>query len=414
MTPIQVVGVGLDGAVGLAPAVLEVIQQAQILVGGDRLLQYFPHHSAQQWSLTNLSERLRQHVAQPDPALVVVLTSGDPLFFGLGRQLLQVIPPELITFHPHVSSVQLAFSRVKLPWQEATVISAHGRSLDRLAAAVKKGASPIAVLTDPENTPTAIAQFLQSLGLPAHYRMWVCENLGGSDEQVRQFDLAEVPASGWSALNVVILQRHDSSPTLATVPLMGIPDSAFLSFRDRPGLMTKRAVRVQVLAELALQSHQTIWDIGAGTGSVSIEIARLVPTAQVWAIEKTTAGVELIRQNAARFQTPDIHVIAGQAPTALAELPHPDRVFIGGSQGQLTSILAHCSSHLNGSGIIVIALATLETQAELIQWQHDHPDWRVTYQQLTFTRSVAVGSLTRWEPLNPVVLATAQRSDSRQ
>ena len=413
MTPIQVVGVGLDGAAGLAPTVLEVIQQAQILAGSDRLLQHFSSHPAQQWPLTDLPERLRQHATQPHPALVVVLTSGDPLFFGLGRQLLQVVPPEFITFHPHVSSVQLAFSRVKLPWQAATVISAHGRSLDRLATAVKQGASPIAVLTDPENTPTAIAQFLQSLSLPAHYRMWVCENLGGPDEQVRQFTLVEVPASGWSALNVVILQRHDSSPALATVPLLGIPDSAFLSFRDRPGLMTKRAVRVQILAELALQPHQVVWDIGAGTGSVSIEIARLVPTAQVWAIEKTTVGVELIRQNAVRFQTPNIHVISGQAPTALAELPNPDRVFIGGSQGQLTSILAHCRSRLNDSGTIVIALATLENQAELIQWQHDHPDWRVTYQQLAFTRSVSVGSLTRWEPLNPVVLATLQRSDSR-
>jgi len=410
MTPIQVVGVGLDGAAGLPPPVRAVVDQAMILAGSDRLLQQFPQHPAQRWPLTDLPARLRQHVAQPHPALVVVLTSGDPLLFGLGRQLLQVIPPEYVTVHPHVSSVQLAFSRVKLPWQDATIVSAHGRSLDRLAHAVKKGASLIAVLTDPENTPTAIAHFLQSLGLPTHYRMWVCENLGGADERIRQWAIADVPAGGWEALNVVILQRNDSSPELPALPLLGIPDSAFLSFRDRPGLMTKRAVRVQIVAELALQPDQVIWDIGAGTGSVSVEVARLLPTGQVWAIERTTAGAELIRQNASRFKTPNIHVIAGLAPLALADLPTPDRVFIGGSQGKLAAILAHCCEHLRATGVIVIALATLETQAELAQWQRDHPDWTVTYQQLAFTRSVAVGSFTRWDPLNPVVLATLQRS----
>ncbi|RZM81719.1 bifunctional cobalt-precorrin-7 (C(5))-methyltransferase/cobalt-precorrin-6B (C(15))-methyltransferase [Leptolyngbya iicbica] len=414
MTPIQVVGVGLDGAAGLAPMVLSIIQQAQILAGSDRLLQQFPDHPAQRWTLKDLPQRLQQHVAQPDPALVVVLTSGDPLFFGLGRQLLQVIAPEWLTFHPHVSSVQLAFSRAKLPWQDATVVSAHGRSLDRLAAAVKKGISPIAVLTDPENTPTAIARWLQSLGLPTHYRLWVCENLGGADEQVRQFALSEVPSGVWSGLNVVILQRCDAPPELSRIPLLGIPDAVFLSFRDRPGLMTKRAVRVQILAELALQPHQVIWDIGAGTGSVSVEIARLVPTGQVWAIECTTAGAELIRQNAARFQTPNLQVITGSAPTVLTDLPAPDRIFIGGSHGQLTAILTHCCGQLRDAGVIVIAFATLENQAELAQWQRDHPDWTVTYQQLALTRSVAVGSFTRWDPLNPVILATLQRSAGGQ
>jgi len=170
MTPIQVVGVGLDGAAGLSESTRSLIQQAQILAGGDRLLIQFADHPAQRWSLTDLPTRLQQHLAQPQPALVMVLTSGDPLFFGFGRQLLQVLPAAAITFHPHVSSVQLAFSRVKVPWQEATLISAHGRSLEQLITAVKKGASPIAVLTDPVNTPGAIARCVQSLGLPQPFR----------------------------------------------------------------------------------------------------------------------------------------------------------------------------------------------------------------------------------------------------
>lgn len=414
MTPIQVLGVGLDGAAGLSASTLAIIQQAQILAGSDRLLAQFPDHPGQRWSLTDLPARLQQHLAQPDPAPVAVLTSGDPLFFGLGRQLLQVLPAATLTFHPHVSSVQLAFSRVKVPWQGASLISAHGRSLDQLAAAAKKGASPIAVLTDPVNTPAAIARFLQSLRLPTTYEMWVCENLGGVEERVQHFALDDPLLNDISPLNVVILQRVANPPLPDQLPLLGIPDSAFLSFGDRPGLMTKREIRIQILAELALQPQQVIWDIGAGTGSVSVEMARLLPSAQVWAIEKTAAGCELIRQNAQRFGTPNITVVSGLAPAVLAGLPQPDRIFIGGSQGQLTEILATCSAQLQDGGVIAIALATLENQAELMAWQGAHPDWQVTYQQVAVARSVAVGSLTRWQPLNPVVLATLHQSTRRQ
>ncbi|MEM9766885.1 MAG: precorrin-6y C5,15-methyltransferase (decarboxylating) subunit CbiE [Cyanobacteria bacterium P01_D01_bin.71] len=407
MTPIQVVGMGLDGASGLSATARAIIQQAAILAGSNRLLRDFPQHPAPRWPLTDLPKRLQQHLQNPQPATVVVLASGDPLLFGLGRQLLQVIPATAITFHPHVSSIQLAFNRVKLPWQTATLISAHGRSLDALAAAVKQGASPIAVLTDPTHTPGAIAHFLQSLSLPAAYEMWVCENLGGPDEQVRQFSLAAAMEPAFSALNVVILQRVGSAPVEPhTLPILGIPDAAFLSFDDRPGLMTKREVRVQIIAAMALRPQQIVWDIGAGTGSVSIEIARLVPTAQVWAIEKTAAGCELIHQNVQRFALQNVTVVSGQAPAALAELPDPQRIFVGGSQGQLTAILDFCALRLHPDGAIVVALATLETQVELTQWQAHRPDWQIAYQQISVARSVATGSFTRWQPLNPVVLAT--------
>ncbi|MEM6835653.1 MAG: precorrin-6y C5,15-methyltransferase (decarboxylating) subunit CbiE [Cyanobacteria bacterium P01_C01_bin.120] len=407
MTPIQVVGVGLDGAAGLSATVRMIIQQADILAGSDRLLHDFPHHPAPRWPLADLPRRLQQHLQNPQPATVVVLASGDPLLFGLGRQLLQVIPAAAITFHPHVSSIQLAFSRVKLPWQTATLISAHGRSLEKLAAAVKRGASPIAVLTDPHHTPGVIARFLQSLQLPTTYAMWVCENLGGPEEAVQQLALSAAAEQTFSSLNVVILQQTE--PALiepSAWPVLGIADSAFLSFRDRPGLMTKRDVRVQILAAMALQPHQVIWDIGAGTGSVSIEMARLVPTAQVWAIEKTEAGCELIRQNSQRFATQNVTVVAESAPAALAALPDPQRVFIGGSQGQLTAILAACTRQLRPDGVIVVALATLENQAALTGWQAHHPDWQITYQQINTAHAVAVGSFTRWQPANPVILAT--------
>ena len=406
MTPIQVIGMGLDGPAGLPVSIQNLIDQAAILAGSDRLLSHFPHHPAQRWSLTGLEERLVAHLQHPHPELVVVFTSGDPLFFGLGRQLLQVLPPAMLTFHPHPSSLQLAFSRIKQPWQEATLISAHGRSLDRLAQCLKTGDDLIAILTDPIHTPGTIARFIQDLDLPTHYQLWVCENLGGAAERVQIVALAAAQEMTFAALNVVILQRLTEPPVLKELPLIGIPDRYFLSFRDRPGLMTKREIRVHILAELALQPGQIFWDVGAGTGSVSIEVARLTPGCQIWAIEQTSAGCHLIQQNSHRFAVPQITVVQGTAPDALADLPRPDRVFVGGSRRQLQAILDHCTQSLLPQGRIVVALATLENAAAIMPWLAEHPDWAGQFQQIALSRSADVGAYTRWTPLNPVTLVS--------
>lgn len=409
MTPIQVVGIGLDGAEGLSSYSRRMVDQASILAGSDRHLSYFPSHPGERWPLIGLEERLRQHLSQPYPQRVAILTSGDPLFFGLGRQLLQTLPAETLTFHPHLSSIQLAFNRARLPWQEATLLSAHGRSLDRLEAALKKGDALIAVLTDNLNTPAAIARFVESLHLPILYRVWVCENLGGPGEKVEALSIEDVREMITSPLAVVILERLESAPAFSSLPLLGIPDSAFLSFRDRPGLMTKREVRVHILAELALQPAQTVWDIGAGTGSVSIEAARLLPHGTVWAIEKTTVGCELLQQNKIRFGTDNLTAVKGIAPAVLSELPAPHRIFVGGSSGQLTAILNACVHRLLPDGGIVMALATLENMAEVIQWLQDHADWQARHTQIASSRSVEVGPFTRWAPLNPVTLVRLWR-----
>ena len=410
MTPIQVIGMGLEGPRGLAANLQDLIAQATVLAGSDRLLHHFTNHPATRWGLEGLERRLATYVKQPDPGLVVVLTSGDPLFFGLGRQLLQALPPETLTFHPHVSSIQLAFSRLKLPWQEAVVVSGHGRSLLPLAAPVKAGANLIAVLTDRIHTPQAIARFLLDLDTPTPYRLWVCENLGGTDERIHPYSLAADQQETFADLNVVVLERLNLPPVPSALPVMGIPDSAFLSFCDRPGLMTKREIRVQILSELALRPQQVMWDIGAGTGSVSVEMARLVPDGEVWAIEQTTAGAELIRQNARRFNTPNLQVVQGNAPAVLASMPSPHRIFIGGSGGYLIPILEYCTERLLPDGRCVVALTTLEHQATLAHWLLQHPTWAAQWLQIALARSIAIASLTRWTPLNPITLVCLQHS----
>lgn len=292
---IAVVGIGLDGQQGLSQTVQELIEQATVLAGSKRHLGYFADHPAKKLNLANFQTGIKA-IAQLklDNHSVVILTSGDPLFFGLGRLLLEKFKPEEIEFYPHLSSIQLAFNRLKMPWQDANLISVHGRSTEQLIKLFKQGKDKIAVLTDNNNNPGAIARLFLALELPVNYSFYVCEDLGDTAEKISHFlpeeitKLSNLDEYNFSALNVLILVREAQKDdlNLDNLPLIGLPDNSFLSFSDRPSLITKKEVRLAILGELSLKPQQIVWDIGAGTGSVSIEIARLCPTSQIFAIEK--------------------------------------------------------------------------------------------------------------------------------
>lgn len=419
MTCVHVVGIGLDGADGLMDSVRQVVSRATLLIGSDRHLSYFPNHRAQRLLLGDFTQAIKEirHQLAAGSDCIVVLVTGDPLFFGLGRLLLAELPPDQLTFHPHLSSVQLAFNRIKVPWQDARVISAHGRSVDELIQALQQGMDKIAVLTDRTNTPNAIARLILALDLPSNYQFWVGENLGGEAERVQCWSIEEIQSQTFAPLNVVVLLRHFDSDAqlcldLATLPTLGLPDHMFLTFSDRPGLMTKREVRLLVLGELALRAGQIIWDVGAGTGSVSIEIARLFPNSVVYAIEKTAAGTTLISQNCRRFQVENVISIQGSAPDVLHQLPVPDRIFIGGSGGKLSQILDACS-RLAPGGLLVLALATLEHLNTALGWLNEHGSWNYQLLQVQLSRSVPVGQLTRFAPLNPVTILTVTKPSSK-
>ncbi len=417
MAKIHVVGIGLDGLVGVSETVRQIIKQAKLLVGSSRHLSYFPQSHTKHLLLEDLAQTIAEIKQQLNQGTdnIVILVSGDPLFFGLGRLLLAQLPPEELTFHPHLSSIQLAFNRLKIPWQDARIISVHGRSVDELISALQQGVEKIAVLTDGTNTPHVIAHLLKSLNLPSQYKLWVCENLGGDRERIveildlRRLNLTFLQQQKFALLNVVVLLRQNKYKelNLKNLPKLGIPDDCFACFTDRPGLITKREVRVLVLGELALHPGQIIWDIGAGTGSVSIEIARLFPTSQVYAIEKTAIGISLIKKNCDRFEVDNITAVPGKAPNDLLDLPKCDRVFIGGSGGNLSEILDLCAQNLNPSGVVVLALATLEHLNTALSWFQSH-DWEFHLLQVQLSRSVAVGHLTRFAPLNPVTIVSAK------
>lgn len=424
--PIQVVGIGLAGIDGLSPAVLAVVRAATVVIGAQRHLEAFCQADLgtepEMWPLADFAavfDRLRSHLATHPETRTVFLATGDPLFFGIGRLLLQAFAPEQLVFHPQVSALQLAFSRLKVPWQAATLVSVHGRGEQPLLKALKRGDSKIGVLTDGVFTPSAIADLIASLDLPMIYQMWVCENLGGPAESVSLYEPKADSRLPYAALNVVILLRQpeksasDGAET-DRLPLIGLPDAAFKSFPDRPTLMTKREIRLLILGELAPRAGDTVWDIGAGTGSVSVELSRLCPSARLYAVEKTAVGAALIRANAAKLALAPIQVIHGRAPDVLSTLPTPSCVFIGGSSGQLIPIL-ECVSDVTCDGTevrIVLAIATLEHLSAVMAWSRANESsrrWTARAKQINISRSLPVGPLTRFSPLNPITLVTIKK-----
>jgi precorrin-6B C5,15-methyltransferase / cobalt-precorrin-6B C5,C15-methyltransferase len=415
---IEVVGIGLDGAVGLSEKAKKVVDKATVLVGSDRHLNYFSKHRAKKLILGDLVgvfEAIEQDLNNNEN--IVFLVSGDPLFYGLGRLLLEKISSEKLYFYPHLSSIQVAFNRIKVPWQDAKIISVHGRDLEELMPPLQQGLEKIAILTDKDNNPSAIAQFYLSLNLPVNYDFWICENLESEQEKISYFSQKEVVTlannsiNSFDSLNVVILLRDNNNLReieLKTLPLLGLSDDLFISFSDRPGLMTKREIRFSILGELALKPKQIVWDIGAGTGSVSIEIARLCSTSTIYAIEKTAIGINLIEKNCQRFQVNNVIPLHGVAPDRLIDLPNPDRIFIGGSGGNLIKILEKCQEKLKTEGLIVLAFATLEHLNSGLKWFNDR-DWNYRLLQMQISRSVSLAKMTRFSPLNPITLLIASR-----
>ncbi|EAZ91057.1 bifunctional cobalt-precorrin-7 (C(5))-methyltransferase/cobalt-precorrin-6B (C(15))-methyltransferase [Crocosphaera chwakensis] len=408
---IKVIGIGLNGKESLTTKIQKIVDNANLLMGSDRHLSYFQDHPGDKVIISNFYKDIKilQQIKSYHES-IVILVSGDPLFFGLGRLLLEQFEVEELEFYPNVSSIQLAFSRIKIPWHDATIISGHGRDLDELITSLQQGIRKIAILTDSKNNPQAIANLFLSLNIPINYRIWVCENLGHTNEKVNCFTpqiLANLRSDQFAALNVVILvQKNDISLTkkeLDNLPFFGIEDHYFLSFKDRPGLMTKKEIRMIILGELGLKSKEVIWDIGAGTGSVSIEIARLCPNSQVFAIEKTAIGINLINKNCQRFDLDNITPVQTKAPDKLTTLPLPNRTFIGGSGGNLIDILDICKEKLVEDGIILVALATLENLVISLDWiNKNNCDYQLL--NINISRSLSIAHLTRLSPLNPIFL----------
>lgn len=408
---IKIIGIGLEGVSSLTNSLLNIVNQATVLIGGDRHLNYFNNHSGKKIRINNLDRVIKEiKEDQKQGENIVILATGDPLFFGIGRLLVNHFLAKELEFYPHNSCIQLGFNKLKIPWQDAHFISLHGRSIELLIKVFKKNHEKIAILTDNINNPLIIWQVYHQLKTSIKYDFWLCENLGASEEKITLIEKKEqINLEKISPLNIVILVKNNQNQEFLNIdklPVIALADNLFKTFPDQPGLMTKKEIRLIILGALALQPKQIIWDIGAGTGSVSIEIARLVNSSEIYAIEKTAIGINLITENCQKFQINNVTIIHNQAEKVIQTLPNPHRIFIGGSGGNLTSLLDIIKTKINAEGKIVIALATIENLTEALQWFKNN-SWNYEILNIQISKSLAIGKNTRFNPLNPVYIVTA-------
>ncbi|MBI2561752.1 MAG: precorrin-6y C5,15-methyltransferase (decarboxylating) subunit CbiE [candidate division NC10 bacterium] len=320
---IQVIGVGNEGRESLTPRALAIVQRAEVLVGGQRLLDFFPEVQAERIRIgAKVDEVLAGLAARLGEKPIVVLATGDPNFFGITRALLRHVPRESVEILPNLSALQWAFAKAREPWDDAAFLSVHGRTMERLPELVM-GKAKVCLFTDETNSPPAIARALLAAGLDG-YRAIVCEDLGGPRERITETTLGALAGMDVHPLNTLILLATEEVPAAELAWAPGLPEEAFDQRKPKVGLITKREIRVLSLARLAIRSDSVVWDIGAGSGSVSIEAAKLATRGRVFAVEKNAEDVEIILGNVTRFRVPHVAVVHAKAPDGLETLPDPD------------------------------------------------------------------------------------------
>lgn len=392
---------GDEGRNSLLPIYEKWIDDSDVLIGGERHLSFFGDYKGEKVAIKGglkpIVERLEKETKK-----VVILSSGDPLFYGLGGYLSSKVELEI---YPYLSSIQLAFARMQDSWQDAYFTSVHGRSMFGLAQRID-GKKKVVLLTDQENTPSKIARYLQEFSIN-EYKAFVAENLGGENEKYGWYEIDEMIDNEFSPLNVVILKKMKKSSRWT----FGIEDHEFYQRKPEKGLITKKEVRVLSISSMCIKEDSIVWDIGACTGSVSIEAAKVATEGAIYAIEKNEHDLENFYQNTKKFRT-EITVKHGVAPKYLDEFPDPDAVFIGGTSGGMEQILDHCCKRLKSDGRIVLNAATIESLMEAVS-AFKRRNYEISINLVQISRSKPILNLTRFEGLNPVYIVTAKRKEEK-
>ncbi|NOU09924.1 MAG: precorrin-6y C5,15-methyltransferase (decarboxylating) subunit CbiE [Nitrospira sp.] len=406
---ITLIGIGDDGCVSLTSRAVNAVMKAGVLVGGARHLEFFPQFQGEKIVLKDGLSPVLDRVAElAEEQQVCVVASGDPLFFGIGSLVIARLGAEHVEVLPQPSSMQWAFARAGLKWDDAAFLSLHGRSSEGFLTRLK-GQAKVAILTDEKNSPPALARRMLEHGETA-WVAWVCENLGGTDERVRRFEVKDLAVcQDIGPLNVLLLVRSDPSWRMpCTIPFLH--EDQFAKRIPKKGLITKREVRLLSLAAMGIRPDSVVWDIGAGSGSVSIEAALLAPKGVVYAVEVDPDGVDLCRENLLAHAVDNVRVIAGRAPVALAGLEAPDAVFVGGSKGSMEEIINVVMDCLQPGGRLVVNAITLENVAETYQSLRKRgvvPD--VTLLQVS--RAEPLAHYLRYEALNPIHIFAVEKPD---
>lgn len=356
-----VIGIGMSAS-DLTRAHLEIIEKADILIGGKRHLSFFEHLPVEKQvidsHLNSLFEYIREQFQNKQ---IVVLASGDPLYYGIGQKLKKTLGSNHIMFYPNITSVAAAFAKIKTPWQHAKVISLHGRgSLSDVLDSIRLH-QQVAIFTSPEHKPSRIAQFLMDKeNLSVQY--WVFERMGHSDESFGHYELKQAAEKTFANPNLVLCIKDGDNHNVSQVPsfdlYLGMPNNSYVHEKN---MITKPEVRVVSISKLMLQSDHILWDLGAGCGSIAIESSLFIKTGQIVAVEKNFARIDQIEQNKKRFQVKQLKIVQSVLPEGISELPTPDRIFMGGGGKDIDEIIVKSTACLKSEGIIVLNTVLLES-----------------------------------------------------
>jgi precorrin-6B C5,15-methyltransferase / cobalt-precorrin-6B C5,C15-methyltransferase len=390
---LSIVGIGEGGWAELSALARNLIESAELVVGGERHLAMLPKAIKARRSTWATPLRLTvEEIVSNRGRPVAVLATGDPMHYGIGVTLARAVAMDEILMLPAVSAFTLAASRLGWPVAECECLTLHGRPLDKLAGFLARGAR-LLVLSHDGSTPARVAAELTRKGWGPS-RLIVLEHMGGAKERILGATAERWTETVVADLNTLAIECEAAPGTAALPRLPGLPDEAFV----HDGQLTKREVRAATLAALSPMPGQRLWDVGAGCGSIAVEWLRAGRDMRANAIESDAKRCQFIRENAAALGTPDIEVVEAVAPEALSGLPPPDAVFIGGGLNS-AGLVERCWAALSVGGRLVANAVTVEGEQRLAQSRGVLGGSLVRF---AISRAEPVGSYLGWRPLMPV------------
>ena len=405
---IHIVGLGIGDISNLSKTAINAIQSCHIVIGSTRqhkiIHTLLPDNSTllpYPSPLKQLEPLLDQHKNKN----ILILASGDPLFFGIGAWLVKHSVQNQLSFHPNISSIQIAFSHIKQPWQQANIVSLHGRPLNSLRPTLRNH-QWYALLTDKNSQPHHIAQELHQHGFEQS-QLWVCEALGTDDEKIQHYHCVDLlhNTHTFHPLHITLVHTKGKGNILPEFP--GIADELFeTGSLPGKGMITKKQIRLSILSLLQTRTEDIGWDIGAGCGGLSVEWAYWHPQTHIYAIEHHEHRLKYLHINKEKFGvTQNLSIIAGTAPlSSLDNLPSPNKIFIGGSGGLMESILEYSWKRLQANGCIVISCITEECKYEIMTFIKMHQLKTVEQLEVSVSKSITLADKQLLQPQIPVRL----------
>ena len=400
---VNIVGIGPGNPDLLTGEARQAIAASNILLGDKRMLSAFADSSKTVYDTIKTSA-IAEVAAKADPAkdVLAVLVSGDVGFFSLAKTISGKLPDCECVRYCGISSLVYFASKLQLSWDDAKIVSMHGRDQNLVAAVAQN--KKVFSLTGGDHSPQALCKQLCEHGL-GQVLVYVGENLSYPEEKITQGTAEEISALSFPSLSVMMLLNDEANCFEPTVH--GLADDLFMRSKVP---MTKQEVRSVSMSKLMPKATDVIYDIGAGTGSCSVELALIAKQGRVWAFERNPVAVELLGKNKELFGLTNLDVIAGEALENIKTMPAPDCVFVGGSGGDLCEMLDVIYAK-NSKCRIVINAITVETLAQVAAYYKEHPDYSLEIVNVFVARSKKLGSYNLMMAQNPVYVMTALKKE---